>query len=343
MPFTYDESDPSVFVVYIHHDHDNADYRHAFARWAERLQEENQERFAIVLDHEDHHHDHDHHHERDEEREAEFVKMINDFRRDYRALSNAKTIAFVNIYNPKADWLVDMLADDDTAWEKIQAAAERSARYMFGTRGRNFTNLADAKTWIAEQATLPPLPLNDDPTPIKSQKIGLYFGSSTGVTEDIAYRIGETWQSANLGEIPSVNVGTAKTLSELLNYDYLILGVPTWNIGQLQDDWDIAFPELEELDFTGKSVALFGIGDQEGYPDNFQDALGILGNGLRKRGATLVGFTSVDGYEFAESVGVENGHFMGLAIDELNQSDLTDDRIKNWVKQLTHEFELVSV
>ncbi|MEO1644220.1 MAG: flavodoxin [Chloroflexota bacterium] len=129
-------------------------------------------------------------------------------------------------------------------------------------------------------------------------------------------------------------------ISNLKEFDYLILGCPTWNVGELQDDWELELPNLENVDFSGKRVALFGAGDQAHYSDNFQDALGILGRKLRERGATLVGFTSTEGYDYDESVGVENDMFMGLAIDEVNQSDLTGERIEAWVKQLVREFEL---
>jgi flavodoxin I len=123
-------------------------------------------------------------------------------------------------------------------------------------------------------------------------------------------------------------------------FDHLILGIPTWNIGQLQDDWDILFPQLDALDFSGKKVALFGVGDQYGYPDNFLDAVGILGNKLIERGAELCGRWYDSNYEFAESIAFVDGKFMGLGIDEDHQANLTDGRISQWVRQLVEEFAL---
>lgn len=219
------------------------------------------------------------------------------------------------------------------------------ANYIFGIRGRNFTNLNEAKNWVKELASLPPLEIDDTPTPQPNanQKVGLFYGSTTGVTEDIAYEIQEVWNNEHSEAIEPINIGHVKNLNELLAYDKLILGVPTWNIGQLQDDWDIAFPDLSKMDFTGKQIALFGIGDQYGYPDNFLDAIGILGKQLRDCGATLVGFTNTQGYEFAESVGVEDQQFMGLGIDEISQQDLTPERIEAWVAQISKEFALQAI
>jgi flavodoxin I len=127
----------------------------------------------------------------------------------------------------------------------------------------------------------------------------------------------------------------------MLAYDYLIIGCPTWNIGQLQDDWDAIFPDLDELDFSGKKVAIFGLGDQYAYPDNYCDAIGILGRKFAAQGAELVGFTPADGYEFSHSLGVEEGLFMGLALDEIHESKQTPTRITDWVWQLVDEFDLV--
>nr|MCU0466683.1 flavodoxin [Anaerolineae bacterium] len=136
------------------------------------------------------------------------------------------------------------------------------------------------------------------------------------------------------------NIGDVPDLSALLDYDHLILGCPTWNIGQLQDDWDIAFPQFDKLDFSGKQVALFGVGDQYGYPDNFIDAVGTLGNKLEERGASLVGFWPCDGYEFSASKAVRNKVFIGLAIDEEHQSKQTPARISQWLEQVIAEFVL---
>lgn len=127
----------------------------------------------------------------------------------------------------------------------------------------------------------------------------------------------------------------------MLDYDNLIVGCPTWNVGKLQEDWEVAYSRLDDLDLTGKKIAVFGLGDQYDYPENFCDAIGILGRKFIDQGAELVGFTSTDGYEFSYSRGVEDGRFMGLALDEMNESERTPERLTDWVWQLVDEFDLV--
>ena len=55
---------------------------------------------------------------------------------------------------------------------------------------------------------------------------------------------------------------------------------------------------VTSVDFSGKKVAIFGLGDQEGYPDTFVDAIGVLANIVREGGDAVVGQVSTDGYEF---------------------------------------------
>ena len=94
----------------------------------------------------------------------------------------------------------------------------------------------------------------------------------------------------------------------------------------------------EEPDFSGKKVAYFGCGDQVGYADNFLDAIGILEEKITERGGKTVGYWSTEGYEFDESKAVRNGKFVGLALDDTNQSDLTEQRLRKWVSLLKSEF-----
>lgn len=166
--------------------------------------------------------------------------------------------------------------------------------------------------------------------------IGLFYGSTNGATAAVAQRIaaafGERGVTVELFDIADY------VLETMLDFDHLILGVSTWNVGQLQADWEEVYPELDELDLTGKQVALFGLGDQVGYPDTFLDALFFVADKVRERGATLVGRWRVAGYAFNQSWAVEDGQFLGLAVDEDNQTDLTPLRVKIWVDQLLNTF-----
>ncbi|NMF62580.1 flavodoxin FldA (plasmid) [Brasilonema octagenarum UFV-E1] len=168
-------------------------------------------------------------------------------------------------------------------------------------------------------------------------KIGLFFGTQTGNTQTEA----EIIQKEFGGEsVVTLNDISKTAPSDINEYSYIIIGCPTWNIGELQSDWEDFYDELDNIDFTGKKVAYFGAGDQVGYPDTFQDAMGILEEKISERGGETVGYWSTDGYEFTESKAVQNGKFVGLALDEDNQSDLTKERIKAWVSQLKKEFDL---
>ena len=122
--------------------------------------------------------------------------------------------------------------------------------------------------------------------------------------------------------------------SDLAEYTYLIIGCPTWNIGDVQDDWDAVIDDLDEVDFNGKTVAYFGTGDQIGYADNFQDAMGILEEKISSLGGTTVGYWSADGYEHSDSKALRDGKFCGLALDEDNESDKTEERIQTWCSQI---------
>jgi flavodoxin I len=169
----------------------------------------------------------------------------------------------------------------------------------------------------------------------RMSKIGLFWGTQTGNTQTIA----EAIQKGLGGEdvVMLYDISSADT-DDFAEYDCLIIGCPTWNIGELQADWEGFYDELDSIDFNGKKVAYFGCGDQIGYADNFQDAMGILEEKISSLGGQTVGTCSTEGYEHQESKAVKDGKFVGLAIDEDNQPDLTDDRIKAWVAQIRKEF-----
>jgi flavodoxin I len=168
-------------------------------------------------------------------------------------------------------------------------------------------------------------------------KVGLFYGSTTGKTEATAEAI-----QAALGGDDVVSLHEISDVSEeFADYDYIIIGCPTWDVGELQSDWQgFCDDELDNIDFSGKKVAYFGTGDQVGYADNFQDAMGILEEKISSLGGTTVGHWSTDGYEHDASKAEKNGKFVGLALDEDNQSELTDSRIQEWATQLKSEFGL---
>ena len=127
----------------------------------------------------------------------------------------------------------------------------------------------------------------------------------------------------------------AGTKIEKINeFDKLILGGSTWGDGELNDDWEDVWGNFCKLDLANKTIALFGLGDQESYSDEFCSAMGIIYEQIVKSGAKIVGFTSTEGYYHDGSKAQINDKFVGLVIDEDNQSDLTDERIKMWVNEI---------
>lgn len=160
--------------------------------------------------------------------------------------------------------------------------------------------------------------------------IGIYYGSTTGNTASAATAIGELFAG---DEVTIADISSASA-DDLKGYDLLILGSSTWGVGELQDDWDSFIGGMDGLDLSGCKVAVFGTGDQSGWADTFVDAIGIIAGKVKGLGAEVIGSWSVDGYEFSDSAAVEGADFMGLALDESNQPELSDERIKGWVELL---------
>jgi len=167
-------------------------------------------------------------------------------------------------------------------------------------------------------------------------KIGLFYGSTTGNTEAAGSAIKSLFDAKQPGLVETLNVRTAD-VADMAGYDVIILGCPTWNVGELQEDWIEQFPHFKNVDLTGKKVALFGVGDQKGYPKNFQDSLGIIGDRVVAQGGELYGFWPTSEFNFEVSEGVVDGHFLGLALDDDNESHKTRARIEAWTAQLMRE------
>jgi flavodoxin I len=348
--FRLDDSDLRYLIAYEEkHEHSVAPYQQLMHRWVARFERGGS--FGVILVNgedshdEDEAHDHAEAHDvaaqRDVAFEEAFTALLNDFRRDHKADVERCTVGFARVL-PRT-WLDEQLAANPNLMDDLNANWDRMARYMWGVPGRMCVSVEEARIWLDEQMAAFTPPASDAPSAVvmpSGGKVGLFYGSTTGMTEVSALKIQAVWAAHGMEPITAVNIGTVKDLSVLLNYDHLILGIPTWNVGQLQDDWAIAMPHLDALDFTGRQVALFGVGDQYGYPDNYLDAVGMLGAKLVERGAALVGKWSADGYEFAASKALVDGQFMGLALDEEHQAEMSERRIDQWVEQLIGEFAL---
>ena len=160
------------------------------------------------------------------------------------------------------------------------------------------------------------------------KKTVIIYGSSTGTCEELAGRIG-----ARLGVDDVIGVGDLDD-NVIASNDNLILGTSTWGAGEMQDDWYDGVRTLRGADLSGKTVALFGCGDSESYPDTFVGGMSELYNAAKNAGANVIGAVSTDGYTFDESESVVDGKFVGLALDEVNEDNKTDERIDAWVAEI---------
>lgn len=170
-------------------------------------------------------------------------------------------------------------------------------------------------------------------------KIGLFYGSSTCYTEMAAEKI-QNILGKDLLDIHNIK---DVSLSLSAEYDILIYGISTWDFGELQEDWESHWEDVHGLDLSGKIVALYGLGDQQGYGEWFQDALGMLHDAIAPQSCARVGFWPNQGYEFIASKALtdDQSQFVGLSLDEESQYDQTDERIATWIEQILGEIEAI--
>ncbi len=158
-------------------------------------------------------------------------------------------------------------------------------------------------------------------------KIAIVYGSSTGATEAVAEKMQALLEGSSLFNAENVNV------DDLKPYDFLIFGASTTGVGDLQDDWEVLLPKVEKMDFTGKKVALFSLGDSASFSTSFAGAMYYIYKALKGK-VDIVGAVSTDGYTFDDSEAVIDGQFIGLALDEDNEYNETDARIAAWIEDL---------
>lgn len=164
------------------------------------------------------------------------------------------------------------------------------------------------------------------------KKTGIFYGSTTGTTKDVAERIAKA-----LDVKPEDIHDVAQSApSDVAPYDVLLFGSSTWGNGELQDDWYSFANGLQSLDLKGKEIAYFGCGD-ESMTDTFCNAVGELYRRLQPTGAKVIGDFNADGYTFDHSDADIDGHFIGLVLDEVNHPELTDERIKQWAEVVKSE------
>ena len=166
------------------------------------------------------------------------------------------------------------------------------------------------------------------------KQIGIFYGTTSGKTGAIVEEI-----EFNLKKIDHEIFDVKDGVSNINNYENLILVSPSYGVGELQKDWEFHLEELKAIDFTNKTVALVGLGDQFKFGESFIGAIKILYDIVTENDGKIIGFTSLDGYLFKESHAIVNNMFVGLALDESQQDDLTPDRIYDWIKAILPDFQ----
>ncbi len=163
-------------------------------------------------------------------------------------------------------------------------------------------------------------------------RIGIFFGSDTGNTKNIAYQI---YEKINKYFYTSIFDIRNSTINNFISCDILILGTSTWYCGELQYDWDIFLKKFKKINFFKKIICFFGCGDQKNYGNYFCDGIYKLYNIINKNNSLIIGYWPNKNYFFDNSTSLLNkNYFLGLIIDEVNQSKLTNKRINSWVSKL---------
>lgn len=160
-------------------------------------------------------------------------------------------------------------------------------------------------------------------------KIGIYYGSTTGNTQEVAEEIAKKLDVAK-ADLHDVSNASA----DFSAYDTILFGSSTLGMGDLQDDWDSFIDKVKAADLSGKKVAIFGCGDSSSYSDTFCDAVGKIYDVVKDKGCQIIGQVNPEGYTYDSSEALVNGQFIGLLIDNDNESDQTDQRIACWVEDL---------
>ena len=166
-------------------------------------------------------------------------------------------------------------------------------------------------------------------------KIGLFYGSTTCYTEIVAEKI----QALIGADIVELNNIKQVPLAAMAQYDILILGLSTWDFGEIQEDWEAHWDDIAGVDLSGKIIAIYGMGDQIGYAEWFIDAVGMLHDAIAPQQPLRIGFWPTTGYDFiaSKALTADGAEFVGLALDDENQYEQTDERLNAWVSQILQE------
>ncbi|QHI68305.1 flavodoxin domain-containing protein [Tichowtungia aerotolerans] len=159
----------------------------------------------------------------------------------------------------------------------------------------------------------------------------IVYGSTTGTAEAVALDL-----AGAFSEVAVISAGEVAE-NDLMGVDLLILGASTWGTGDLQDDMDALLDQFSSWDVNVKTAAVFGVGDQFTYADTYVDGMADMAAALKNKAIEMVGTWSAEGYGHNASRAQAGDVFIGLALDQDNESDKTAGRIAEWAKQVMEE------
>lgn len=173
------------------------------------------------------------------------------------------------------------------------------------------------------------------------KKILVIYAPQGGYTENIATQISKKIPNALCTLVP----GNEVTENLINEFSIIIIGVATlgndtWNSGIQDPDSANLHKIICNCDFSGKKIALFGLGNAIMYPSHFIDDVGIFAEYLEQNKAIIVGYTSTEEFTFKDSKALRGDKFCGLAIDFDNEPEKTTPKIETWISQLRKEFEI---
>lgn len=160
-------------------------------------------------------------------------------------------------------------------------------------------------------------------------KTGIFYAGKGGTTETFAKQIAE-----KLGADMHNMKDTA--VDAITGYQNVVLMSSSYFFGALAEDWGSKVKLLHTVDFSGKNVAIVGVGSQERHPDSFCSGAADFFDKLRFSGARFTGAVCTAGYNFTFSRMQKGQKLLGLCLDK--GDDKAAEKIDEWVKTVRPVF-----
>jgi flavodoxin I len=171
-------------------------------------------------------------------------------------------------------------------------------------------------------------------------KTAVFYSPVGGNVNNVANKLGEMIGNDKVDIIPVKEVES----EDLDKYQQIILvgstvGTDHWKNEIIVDEWPEFFRKSKETGYENKKVAIVGLGNCVLYPEHFADGMAVLYEEIKKQNGEVLGKVNTEGYDFTDSESLdEDGYFCGLALDEDNEAELTEERLEKWISLLKPDF-----